>query len=69
MRLTFVSENNRNDTKVLVGLGRRNKTMSIFCLFKFLERQDCSVNATAFALSNLVSLRLCPDFLIGDTNC
>ena len=36
-------------------------------LSEFLERQDCSVNATAFAFSNLVSLKLCLEFLIGCT--
>ena len=35
---------------------------SLLCLFEFLERQDCSVNAIAFALSNLVSLMLCSEF-------
>ena len=35
---------------------------ALLCLFEYLERQDCSVNAIAFALSNLVSLKLCLDF-------
>ena len=78
MRLTFVSESNRNDTKVLVGIGRRNKTMSIFCLFEFLEREykdffpkflgktdflrGQEPIANCALVEILMSLKLCPDF-------